>query len=556
MKNTALCGILHRTLLENIIEGYMQQFEKYEKFNSEAYERFFMPHLDSYANVASLLANVSEIQDSKFLGGACAFIKDNDWSLLCTTNSNGVPLYLGIIVVQLLAAAERTDDELCTSKAYNPRLRKLVNIDTENNLQQKYRSAQEKIYDLFEQWCKSRLFSIYLSRRSSRRFVQLPLSLALLHKRDLESLSSFFHHCDLYPGDEIDFYSFNQIIQSNTGALPPSIYRKWHQISDSDRKQALCKQIYSAFLSWDGSYEANAKHYVRKQRQAKEYTMYWLGHEMTSPQLFCDEEEISYYNFIRNFPKGCFFEQDSLRRNDWARISEYKLYAKKDFQYAWVVGNTPFVNNVKRYVGEPNYNYGDGQFKIFMISSQKLKLLVKYFPDHFINNSQEPFVKLIGGLKIGPRKWLAGAGPVIQSEGNVGMTAHLINCRNNEKTTINIADSNTLIDLPSGRYLFKYSPEAPAILFTISSDWQDATCQGGGWNINDEGIYPIAENEFQLQGLDFSKFPVFENADFIPTGNTLQQWMCLAVGKNNVEISNENIVHKALRRKLNGIRNR
>ena len=45
----------------------MELHKKYEAFNQEVYERFFMPYLDSYSNVASILANISEIQDSEFL---------------------------------------------------------------------------------------------------------------------------------------------------------------------------------------------------------------------------------------------------------------------------------------------------------------------------------------------------------------------------------------------------------------------------------------------------------------------------------------------------------
>ena len=104
--------------------------KKYEAFNQEIYERFFMPYLDSYSIVASILANISEIQDSKFLKDACAFIRDCDWRALCTTRSNGIPSCLGIIAIQLLAAAERTNDALCTTKAYNPRLRKLLASST------------------------------------------------------------------------------------------------------------------------------------------------------------------------------------------------------------------------------------------------------------------------------------------------------------------------------------------------------------------------------------------------------------------------------------------
>ena len=535
----------------------MQQYSEYVNFNQEVYERFFAPNLNSYSNVASILANISEIQDSNFFNGACAFIKGNDWDLLCGTTLNGVPLYLGIIAIQLLAAAERTTDALCTSKAYNPRLRKLLSLDTDNDLQQKYRYAQEKIYYCFEDWCKKYLWAIYLSKdSSSRRFVQFPLSLALLHKQDLESLSYFFYRCNLCSGDEIDFYSFLKIIHNHIGSLPASIYRKWHKISDPDRKHALCKQIYSAFLEWDGSYEENHKKYERKRRPPVEYTMYWLGHERFSPQVFRNDDEMFYYNFIQDFPRGCFFERDYLRHNDWIHISEHRLRVEENSSYAWLVGNTIFINDVKQYLGEPNYNYGDGQFKIFMISAKEIKLLINYFPKYFKNNSQEPFIKLIGGLKIGARKWLAGAGPILLTEGNVGATARLVNLQNNEKKVVNIIEQ-PLINLSSGRYLLQYSSEAPAISLTISSKWEEPACKGGGWHVDNDCIYPMTSEDFQLQGLDFSNFPIEQDSeDLLRAGNTLHQWMSLAIGHEKNKISNENIVHKALRRKLNGIRNR
>ena len=535
----------------------MQQYSEYVNFNQEVYERFFAPNLNSYSNVASILANISEIQDSNFFNGACAFIKDNDWDLLCITHSDGVPLYLGIIAVQVLAAAERKKDELCTPSAYRPRLAELLNIQVKD-VSKKFSSYQEQIYDAFEEWCNKNRLAIFLSRKNnnSYRHVQFPLSLALLHKRDLESLSYFFYRCNLCSGDEIDFYSFLKIIHNHIGSLPASIYRKWHKISDPDRKHALCKQIYSAFLEWDGSYEENHKKYKRKRRPPVEYTMYWLGHEQFSPQVFCNDDEMSYYNFIKDFPRGCFFERDYLRHNDWIHISEHRLRVEENSSYAWLVGNTTFINAVKRYLGEPNYNYGDGQFKIFMISAKEIKLLINYFPEYFKNNSQEPFIKLIGGLKIGARKWLAGAGPILLTEGNVGATARLVNLQNNEKKVINIIEQ-PLINLSSGRYLLQYSSDAPAILFTISSKWEEPACKGGGWHVDNDCIYPTASEDFQLQGLDFSNFPVEPAAeDFLCVGNALHQWMSLAIGHEKNEISNENIVHKALRRKLNGIRNR
>lgn len=136
----------------------------YYNFNFSIYSNFLMAHLNSYANVATLFANIDSIKKYPEFTEVCEFIRYADWNSFTLRNvsisgkaclkSSGthtqevqggqglrIPACFGIIAIQLLAASSRHDDEFYTANAYNPRLANLLGIK-ENNLQQKYSSAQ------------------------------------------------------------------------------------------------------------------------------------------------------------------------------------------------------------------------------------------------------------------------------------------------------------------------------------------------------------------------------------------------------------------------------
>ena len=161
----------------------------YVKFNKWIFEKYFLNHLNSYANVATLLTNIAQIRDFPDFSRICQYIAGENWELFCSIPSTSVlakegleaghcrvPLCLGVIAVQLLAASARHDDELYTAVAYNPRLCNLLEI-SQNSLQQKYASAQENLYRIFQKWCEENnlLFVIPEISGNYHRHVRYPL---------------------------------------------------------------------------------------------------------------------------------------------------------------------------------------------------------------------------------------------------------------------------------------------------------------------------------------------------------------------------------------------
>lgn len=527
----------------------MAQVEGYKEFNQWVYERFFAQTIDTYSHIASIFIDVLEAENNKYFCDACDFLRECNWCQLCYTPKNDIPLYLGLIAIQLVAASSRQDDDLCTSAAYNPRLCQYLSGMDDNKLQAKYRDAQENIYRDFENWCNKHHFSIYLAKDSTHyRYIQYPLSLALLHKKDLASLPLFFHKCGLAVNDEIDFEWFMQIIMGRVNGLPPNIYQKWNRLIDTGRREAILKQIYSSYLNWDGQYEDDSRQCRSgNSLQTMDYSMYWAPSIDITPEFYCNWELVEF-----PFCDGCFFIQDSENINDWDRIKDNNITYSEHVEYAFVhIKETPFSKDLYTYFEASPFCYED--IKIFRLSSQQVREMIALFPEKF---KGIPSLRLTGGIKLNNREWMEGAGPVIVANDSYTM-ARLIRLGNKEQIiNINIAEQ-PLIHLSEGRYFLRYNPEMPAIHFKITFpvpvEDRDAK---GGWCLGDNG-YHVRDENSHVHGLDFSQIPVeFLHIGTLQDGNAIRLWMELAVGVSTQNYDNENIIHKALRRSIDGIRNR
>jgi len=530
------------------------EFKNYTKFNDWVYEVFLKPNINNYSNVASIFIDIQAIENQEYFTEACTFLREVEWHKLCISESH-IPQYLGLVAIQLLAASSRQNDELCSSAAYNPRLRKILSLSDDNKLQAKYRDAQENIYDCFERWCKKNNFSIYLSHSSvGHRYVQYPLSLALLHKKDIDSLGSFFHKCGLAQDDEIDFDVFKKIVLDRQGSFPPGIYQKWRNI-DKGRKEGVLKQMYYAYLNlnWDGLYDD--KHRPSPNiKLGKEYTMYWTGGEDSEPEFRCNNDLIKDVAFLE---KGIFFIQDSINWNDWNLISEKCISSKSNQRYVLAYLNeTPFFNDLKNFFEQQPYCYG--KLKLYPLDTAQITELEIRFPDRF---KQAPAIHLIGGIKLGYREWMEGVGPILEAENYSALTVRLANLKfdyGKEWKVLEISEQR-LMHLPPGRYFLQYSADMPLIHFKITSpiaceDYDAKT----GWELTENG-YRVTSESTYIRGLDFSKIPIeLLNAQTkkMQPGNLVRQWMELVTRDTTKVFDNENYIHKVLRRHNNGICNR
>ena len=525
-------------------------FEEYLKFNQWVYDRYFAQTINTYSHIASIFIDIQNIKECDYFANACNFLRINTWDKLCF-DKDDVPQYLGLIAIQLLAASARQDDELCTSAAYNPRLRQYLNID-DNKLQMKYRDAQERIFSLFEEWCKRHSYAIYLSKSSTHyRYVQFPLSLALLHKKDLQSLGIFFHKCAFARNDEIDFECFSQIVQSRTGSFPPNIHQKWNRLaSDKGRKTAVLKQMYFAFLNWDGNFEENHKQYQSwNAQQAKDYSMYWAQSQEIQPDFFCNNQSANYP--LGNSKDG-FWEQDPLKPNDWTFIEDRYLTSHESSLYVFTYCSNSFfaIELCDRFQKKP-YLYGS--IKIILFSSQEISEIIQSFPTKFTKNH---LLYLTGGIKLAHREWMEGAGPIVSTDTQY-TKAFLVCLESPEQNREICLADQPLIHLPAGHYFIRYCAEMPRIHFKITSVLpEDERNIKSGWCLSNDGCYATSTAP-HIHGLDFSQIP----EDILcPTtnhnGNQTRIWMNLTTEIKTQRYRNENIIHNALRRSIDGIRNR
>lgn len=534
--------------------------QEYLNFNEWVFKSFIERNINTYSSVASIFIDIdskinSEIVPEK-LDIVTAFLREYDWQYLCFTPKEGIPLYLGLIAIQLYAAANRHDDDICSAAAYNPRLEERLGIVNDYQLHAKYRDAQEKIYSDFEQWCIKNNFSIYLAKNSSsHRYVQYPLSLALLHKKDIESLGLFFHKCGLAKDDEIDFDLFCGIVKSNKNCASQGIRHK--MASFEERGNAIIKQMYQIYKKWDGTYAKEQQriptNYTLNKAMAIEYMMVWDIDSGEPPEFWVDSEKIDDLSFL---DIGQFFAQDSVNCNDWIMTAAKYVSSQGGIKYVFVyVHETAFIRELL-----DNFIHIHRSFrsiKIFTFFTEHLSELERLFPDKF---KQEPIIRLVGGVKIARREWMEGAGPIIEPCNYSKGTFLLSSSKDKESCHCkNIADQ-PLINLPCGSYYLQYDADAPILHFKICVPLPyEEQRVVSGWILTANG-FAADNHDFHISGLDFSRIPVdLLNEQLtirMRNSGIVREWMCLAKGGKTREIDNEHYILKVLRRNNNGICNR
>lgn len=536
----------------------MINIEGYQNFNTWVFKEYFEHALGSYSSVASVFIDIDKANGNENILEAYAYLATCDWQHLCGFQKDGIPLYLGLVAIQLLAASARQDDELCSASAYNPRLREKLSI-TDNILQRRYGEGQDKIYDHFEKWCNQHSLAIYLSRRITSgpgRYCQYPLSLALLHRKDIESLGLFFHDCKLAPDDEIDFEWFQRIVRNRIRNFSP-LQRKWLRF-DKGREEAALKQMYAAYLSWDGYYaETNEKRKSHNPTQAREYGMYWAAGDEPCPEFLCNDKEIPYRDIPGLNKRGCFFVQDPGYPKDWQLLPQKQVGSENDRQYAFVcITASSLTEALKEQFDIEPFCYES--LRVYTLSSAQIGILATFLPNMF---AFQPAIRLSGGIKLGYRIWMENAGPMIDTDHYRGESILLGCLRKNspkEWKTLKISE-RPLVHLKEGRYFLQYSPDAALIHFEIASPlpYENTDWSNLGWALEENGFH-VSDTPC-IRGLDFSGIPpelLKIYAASPNTGNPIRQWLRLSTGQAVEKIDNENLIHQVLKRGKHGIRNR
>lgn len=541
----------------------------YYNFNFSIYSNFLMAHLNSYANVATLFANIDSIKKYPEFTEVCEFIRYADWNSFTLRNvsisgkeclkSSGsntqgtqggqglrIPSCFGIIAIQLLAASSRHDDESHTANAYNPRLANLLGIK-ENNLQQKYSSAQKEIYRVFKIWCEENNFIITFSDTKGK-YVCYPLSLALLHRKDLDSLHYCFASGNFQPKNEIFFDDFQKNFSHLLGIIEqiaPAVARKYERAEDW-RKKAIVKQIYTELLNWDGTYASpndKKQSRIEKHPVLQEYSLYWVKFANQSPEFYCNEN-------IAAIPYCGLYSQDPSNCYKWNFLPNSQLSRQLKQPCIWVFTTDDATSLFLKKSGMKICSFDN--CKICELTADIIARMLQEFHDDFGGRAA---LRLTGGIRLGIRNWMEGAGPIIENDNLPNDFAWLF-CEGRPQEKISIS-AQELQHYPAGEYTLRYHPDAPPIYFKISPPCE---CKDrlsfGGWLFKDGFFQPGEDSEIHCHALDFGKLPLdlFSLQDD-GEANPIQDWMMLATGQKISQHPTESVLHKILRRSHSGIRN-
>lgn len=202
--------------------------------------------------------------DDEFIDNACKTISVEEKELfqsvkamMCTHENNTFDHIIGILAIQIYAAFHRQTDEKATNKAYYIRLSDLLKIP-QKNLEEWMKYEQDKYWKIFYNWCRQNDFYTcdVKAANGAYRYVNYPLSQALLNREDLKAMRCIFNKCYLRSGEDIPYEDFKSILfpfNSDDYRLLTPHFGKLHK--DRKKTEHINLQIYYYYLHWGGHYE-------------------------------------------------------------------------------------------------------------------------------------------------------------------------------------------------------------------------------------------------------------------------------------------------------------
>lgn len=411
----------------------------------------------------------------------------------------------GICAIQIFIAHQMRKDGDFSSKEYNPRLAKFLNIDT-NALQRIYRESQNQLWCNLKKYCEENQFEITIPSPTSGKgcYVQYPFSQTLLNQEDLKQTPILFEKVGIKRTEYFPFDEFSKLIENadNSCCMNSHYYKvKERLIADFGTYEVLYQQIFNFFINnWDGSYidysDSNATQ--QDKSTVKKSISIMLDKNIESITVFDYDytqiekvaiNEIDLFSYIRRNYKlydndFLIFEKDGLSDE-----SEYVRKFETGKQYVLICKKygtaSNFISSLSRFNVFPNQTYD-----IFTLESLSKVSKHPFWSKFFLSQSRN--YKIDGGLKLGYNIWMYRAGPIISLES--GSEAWL----NGAKIESSELDCS---NLPVGVYKLKvenFPPEKFVIKdFTYTPQ---TTCSG--WEISKREHYWKGNSvNFQISGL-------------------------------------------------------
>lgn len=445
----------------------------------------------------------------------CLFSRDWSYAL---ENEN----FFGLAAIQVYVAHQMGDDEKYSSDEYNPRFIEILKGDSKKtiDIEKLYRDYQIQLWTTLKKWCLKNgfFFEIPKDKKYKGRFIQYPLTQALLNQKDLSKLPLLFAENGIKPYNKIGFDEFQKIIKE-LDEIPRNIPTPHYaeirnrllKNQNGSLLELLYRQVFEYYCDWDGEIPELAQKQILKRLNVQEL-------EKTTNYLVYEEhffQVIDYkYALIERIDIDSIDLKQRIKKHYRLSNSDFIIFIKDEYG-DWVEtkylerGTTNLIVIEK---GDPI------EYLLKQIDSKQEVQNYKYYStleitipgdyqasgwlSKLLKEKSKPFI-IENGLKLDRKVWMSQAGPTIIFEKIV--KAWLISSHASSNIEeIKLTDNNLSFKLTAflpGHYVLAVR-DFGKIKFEIKEPSVNANECIKGWNISKKpALWEPNSEPFQICGL-------------------------------------------------------
>lgn len=408
--------------------------------------------------------------------------------------------FFGLIALQVYVAHLMGEIGRYSHQMYNPRLSDILRRDNRQAfyIELLYERYQDQLWFELKDWCNEKGFFIEIPKigKYKGRYIQYPLSQALLNQDDLSKMPILFAHLGIKPANRIGFNDFQYVIRE----FEPKDILTAHYFKVKSRLQKyrngelldlLYRQVFEYYCNWDGEipeFEIKQFHGSFNRQELKKMTNILIYNEqdiqlLDSKYSLIEKVEIDTRELFQRIKKHYQLSHPDLiifRKDDYGDWIETKYLEAGS-------NNLIILRNENALI----YSFKHINAELKIIPYKYYSIVEIEIPSGFIAEGwlgrylkeKNKLFSLENGLKLDRKTWMFQAGPDIKFEKIVD--ASLINLEaSNNIEKIELLENKLTIKLqsyPPGQYIIairhngkiKFEIKEPTINnFEITKGWQ------------------------------------------------------------------------------------
>lgn len=493
----------------------------YEKFNVYIKEKYFA-NIGSHV-VLSVDKQVIEefcrdntISEQQLIDEFRQLFSDN-WDLALDPEN-----FFGLIAIQVYVAHSMNKEEGYSKDMYNPRLSDILKKEVNQTfyIELLYERYQDQIWLELKTWCKEKGFFIEIPKEGKYkgRYIQYPLSQALLNQDDLNRLPILFVKNEIKPINRSGFYEFCKVIKEldckHKDILTAHYFRVKERLlkyRNGELLDLLYRQIFEYYCNWVGEIqEFELKQFSRSLNQQELLSSkYFLTYDEPYIQILdfsntlIEKIEINTRelfprikkHYRLSHPDLIFFIKDEY--GDWAETKYLEAGLKNLIIFKRDSSEEYLFKQIDSKYELKMFNY----FAII-----EIKIPKDYEPGdwlkRYLRERKKPF-SIENGLKLDSKTWMYQAGPDIKFEKVIEVRIINSDANSNiEKLDLTEKMTISLRDYSPGKYVLIF-PDYGSITINIKSLTynNDSDCKMGWVIAKKPIIWKPSDRQFQISGL-------------------------------------------------------